>query len=324
MTDCFWDDEAETAEADTRGKRHYCGTKNNYTDEDIAALETWAQTKCTYLVYGKEVGKLGTPHLQIYMEFKDTISMKAIVKKLFPMWLGFRKGSPKQAAGYCKKGTDEIPTGETAAYFFPRTVEEPETWDLGGEWGEISQQGKRTDIDDVVEMIVYEKRSMRDTALEFPSQYVKYHKGLQSLRSMVLAPRLLDKMPQVIVLWGPTETGKTRDAYHKYWPEEKHYVWKPSNGSWWDNYDGEKKVIIDEFRGSMTWADILGLLDRYEFRAPIKGGFVNIQADKFIITSPIPPRLWYKDDDRYDRFNQLERRFTKVIEMKGPLSTYVS
>lgn len=322
---CFWDVEAEEAEADKRGKRHYCGTKNNYTDADIAALEDWALNKCTYLVYGKEVGgKCGTPHLQIYMEFENTISMKAIVKKLFPMWLGFRKGTPKQAAGYCKKGTCDIPPGETAEYFFPRTVEEPETWELGGEWGTISQQGKRTDIDELVEEIVHEKKTIREIALQHPAQFVKYHKGLRELRSMVLEPRKLDKMPEVIVLWGGTGTGKTRDAYIKYWPEERHYLWKPSNGQWWDNYDGEKKIIVDEFRGTMVWADLLGLLDRNEFRAPVKGGFVQIQADKFVFTSPMPPHFWYKDDDRYDRFAQLERRMTKVIEYKGPLSSMVS
>jgi len=125
------------------------------------------------------------------------------------------------------------------------------------------------------------------------------------------------------VLWGPTGTGKTRDAYIKYWPDEPHYVWKPSNGNWFDGYDGEKKIIIDEFRGSMPWADILGLLDRNEFRAQFKGGFVNIQADKFVITSPFPPCKWYKDDDRYDKFAQLERRLTQVIEYKGGLTGYV-
>ena len=325
-----WQDVDEADPNDVRGKRHYVGTKNNYTDADIAALENWAQNECTYLVYGKEVGKKGTPHLQIYMEFKNTKSMKSIVKKLFPMWLGYRKGTPRQAAGYCKKGYAQIPPGQKACYYFPRTVEEPGMfdedypWMLGNEFGEISQQGKRSDLDELTEMIVHEKKTIREVAIEHPSQYVKYHKGLRDLRSLVLQPRSLDHPPEVIVLWGPTGTGKTRDAYIKYWPNEPHYVWKPSNGNWWDGYDGQKKIILDEFRGTMSWADILGLLDRNEFRAPFKGGFVQVQADKFIITSPTPPNMWYKDDDRYDRFAQLKRRITKVIEYKGPLSSHVS
>lgn len=312
------DDQAEEADdTDKRGKRHYVGTKNNYTDEDIARLEEWAQSRCTYFVYGKEIGKnTGTPHLQIYMEFENTISMKTIVKKLFPMWLGYRRGTPKEAAGYCKKGSDTLgPYDNDATYaiFFPRTVEKPETWDLGGEWGTISQQGKRTDIDEAVEMLVHEKRTIREVARQCPAQFVKYHRGFAALRGMVLPPRCLPQNPEVIVLWGPTETGKSRDARIKYWPDEPYYVWKPSNGHWWDQYDGEMKVIIEEFRSSMPWSDLLCLLDRNECRCPVKGGFVEIQADKFIICSPTHPRTWYSDD-KYDSVAQLMRRITHIYE----------
>lgn len=320
MSDCLWEEVAEPADPNAPGKRAYVGVKNNYTEEDVAKVQVWAANKCKYLVYGREVGKQGTPHLQMYMEFKDKISMTAIVKKLFPMWLGYRKGTPKQAAGYCKKADEKPPKNEGYDWFFDNPSQD---WD-GEEFGEISQQGKRTDIDVCVEMIVHEGATVRQVAMEHPAQFVKYNKGFRDLRSLVLQPRNLQAMPEVIVLWGPTGVGKTRDAYIKYWPDEPHYVWKPSNGNWWDGYDGEKKIIIDEFRGQMTWSDILGLLDRNEYRAPYKGGFVNIQADKFVITSPFPPDRWYKDDDRYDRFKQLERRITKVIEYRGPLSSFVS
>ena len=47
---------------------------------------------------------------------------------------------------------------------------------------------------------------------------------------------------------------------------------------------------------SMSWEDILALFDRNEFLVPIKGGFVHIQADKFVITSPVPPEMWYREN----------------------------
>jgi hypothetical protein len=171
----FWPDDLtdELDALDKRGKRHYVGTKNNYTDEDIVKIDTWAQDRCTYLVYAREIGDKGTPHLQIYMEFENTISMKSICKQLFPLWLGIRKGTPKQAAGYVKKGTDKPPEACTRGYeyFFDRTVDDPETWELGGEFGEISRQGKRSDLDEVVETLVHEKRPLREVALEHPVQH---------------------------------------------------------------------------------------------------------------------------------------------------------
>ena len=313
--------------------RSICFTINNPTENEIKHLST-LHDKMRYLVWGMEhvYEGQGTPHIQGYVEFKDKTSWESIKTLISPRaHLERRKGTPADAAGYCKKGECEQHIHENKRcpycndfqkkwdFFMPRTMEEPEEWHLGFEDGDISTQGKRTDLTAVAEL-VQEGATIRQIAAAFPEQVIKYNKGLRDLRALQLAPRQLDAMPEVIVLWGKTGTGKTRDAYLKYWPDEPHYVWKPSNGNWWDGYDGEKKIIIDEFRGQMTWSDILGLLDRNEFRAPFKGGFVQIQADKFVITSPFPPDKWYKAhlaDDLYDRFDQLKRRITKVIHMFG-------
>jgi len=296
-----------------KGKRHYVGTKNGYTEDDIAKLVSWAQNECTYLVYGREVGDLcGTPHLQIYMEMKFQRTFKAVNKKLFPMWLGYRRGKPKAAAGYCMKGTDIVANGGYERFYANPSA----TW-VGEQFGKISEQGHRTDIDDVVEAIVGEKRTLSEVQREYPRQYVKYHRGLEKLIEGQLSARRLQEMPEVIVLYGTTGTGKTERAYDQFWPDIEHYMWKPSNEKWWDGYAGQDKIIMDEFRGQgMTWGDLLGLLDKYECRVPIKGGFTQIQATKFVITSPKNPREWYKTDNQ-DRFDQLLRRLTSVYHCTG-------
>lgn len=167
-------------------------------------------------------------------------------------------------------------------------------------------------------MLVHENATIRQVALEYPESFVKYNRGFKQLRALMLPPRALADAPEVTVLWGVTGSGKSHDARKKYWPDEPYYVWKPSNGPWWDGYDGEKKVIIEEFRGSMLWADLLILLDKYECRVPVKGGFIEMQASKFVITSPKPPREWYHDDDTYDKLSQLTRRCTEVVHYPFP------
>jgi len=332
----------------SKAPRNGCFTINNPTTEDYNNLtnngETWAQ----YLVFGLEHGENGTPHIQGYYESKDQHRFVKMKSFLGPRaHFEKRKGLPKEAAGYCKKGecANHITESEQTFppdmtkrcvycldypgtpkkrqwdWFFPRTMDDPETWLDAFEIGTISTQGKRTDIDAPVEMIT-EGHTLREVAATFPAQYVKYHKGFRDLMSVLALPRSLSQPPEVIVLWGGAETGKTRDAYLKYYPEIPYYLWKPSNGNWFDGYDGQEKMIIDEFRGTMPWADLLGLLDRNEFRAQYKGGFVQIQTRIFIITSPLPPTLWYKTDERYDRYKQLERRITRVVH-HGTLEPFV-
>lgn len=305
--------------------RNCCWTYNNPTPEGVEHLRAQLD-QFSYIVWGHEVGSSGTPHLQGYCEFAKQPTFSA-VKKILGNTVHFaqRKGKPKQAAGYCKKGLCEhhIRACDICEYcesfdgdyefFFPRTVDEPQTWIDPFEYGTISEQGKRTDITDCVEMI-QDGCTMRQVAQHNPEAYVKFHRGFRDLRATLMPERSLKEMPHVIVLWGETGTGKTRDAIIKYWPDEPHYIWRPSNTSWWDGYDGQTKIIMDEFRGQMPFADLLGLLDRNEYRAPIKGGFIQIQADKFILTSPKHPSLWY-DDDKFDKLAQLKRRITECIEM---------
>ena len=298
-----------------KAPRNVCFTLNNPTDDEIKHIQFCAPDVVRYMVTGFEVGESGTPHIQGYVELNAQLNMNQL-KKLLCNRAHFepRGGSPKQAAGYCKKGSDE---SENYEDFFPRTVDEPESWTHPFEYGTISSQGKRTDITAPVEMIT-EGSTMREVARAFPEQYVKYHKGFRDLRSLMLEPRCLSQAPEVIVLYGPTLSGKTRDAHIKYWPDEPHYMWRPSNGKWFDGYDGQKKIIIEEMRyRSMSWEDILALFDRNEFLVPIKGGFVHIQADKFVITSPIHPSRWYSGGQD-DNMDQLHRRITQVIEYHGP------
>lgn len=288
--------------------RHFVFTLNNYTDAEVDHLCD-VDPRVKYIVIGREVGDGGTPHLQGYVELKSQQRLTAVKDMVGQRThIEARRGSSKQAAGYCKKGTD---SSQDYTEFFPRTEANPGTWDYVLESGEISEPGKRTDLTPVVELLG-QGESILTVAREHPEIFVRYNKGLRDLRSLFLSPRNLTVNPQVVVLWGETGTGKSRDAILRYWPDEDHYVFRPSNGNWWDGYDGQKKVILEEFRGSMPWADLLGLLDRNEYRAPVKGGFVQVQAERFVITSPCPPDTWYRSDDRYDKFSQLTRRITEV------------
>jgi len=60
--------------------KNYCFTVNNYVANDEIIFKEY---DCTYMVYGREVGESGTPHLQGYIVFHSQKTLSA-VKKVHP------------------------------------------------------------------------------------------------------------------------------------------------------------------------------------------------------------------------------------------------
>lgn len=83
--------------------KRICFTKNNYTPEDVEAL--LKDPKFSYIVFGKETGESGTPHLQGYAEFHKVSKYKAIAKR-HAMHCEVTRGTQEEAVNYCKKDGD--------------------------------------------------------------------------------------------------------------------------------------------------------------------------------------------------------------------------
>lgn len=92
------------------------------------------------------------------------------------------------------------------------------------------------------------------------------------------------------VFWGKTGTGKSRRA----WDEGGLDAYcKDPRTKFWDGYQVEKFVVIDEFRGGIDISHLLRWLDRYPVRVEIKGASRPLLAEKIWITSNICPEQWY-------------------------------
>lgn len=277
---------------DNARARNWCFTLNNYTTEEFNESKELG-TRSSYIVVGKEVGTNSTPHLQGYVEYPNAVRGSAI-RKLFngrAHW-EVRKGTAKQASEYCKKEED----------FF--------------EMGSLSAQGKRTDLEEIGSAVL-SGASTKEIACTFPGTYIKYHKGIQQLqyasKGLFDFEHRKDK-PVVIWRWGSTGVGKTRSA------REAHTSFYIKDGTpWWDGYEQQEAIIIDDFDGKWPYRDLLRLLDYGPYQGQFKGGYVKINSPYVYITCEYPPELAFRNIE--GDISQVIRRIDKVIHVEAPPPT---
>lgn len=149
---------------------------------------------------------------------------------------------------------------------------------------------------------------LRDMVDEHFDYYVRYRGGIERAYAL-LRPTEHRPDVRVIVIVGPTGTGKTRSCWD--WEPGLFCYNDEPNTYWWDGYQGESVVLIDEFRGGIAYSQLLCLLDRYKTRVPYKGGFTPFRGSLIFITSNIEPQHWYPGTDTAP----LLRRLTQVIHM---------
>lgn len=250
--------------------RRWCFTINNPTDLDRELLDT---LPCSYIVYEDEVGEEGTPHIQGYVEFDSGMRMKTLSKSMPRAHLIASKGSAKQNEVYCKKDKTNI-----------------------HERGEPKQQGRRTDLEAVAAM-VKDKKSIREIADEHPSTYIRYNRGITAYKNLLQEDR---KEPACVVwLWGDTGVGKTRTATEGF---ESFYI--KDGTQWWDGYEQQECIVIDDFDGKWPLRDMLRVLDRYPYQGQVKGGYVKINSPYIIFTCDEPPDRFWKPK----HLSQIKRR----------------
>lgn len=249
--------------------KHWCFTLNNPEDEeesDVEAIGRQLSSDVVYLVFGREKGVQETPHLQGFISFGKRKSL-AQVRRLVSSRAHFEvaRGSPKQAADYCKKDDDFEEFG-----VIPRG------------------QGERTDLAACIKAIK-EGKSLREIAEEHPSTVLRYGSGVQRLRMFVRPER--KSPPEIWTLWGKTGTGKTRRVWEF---ADVSQLWCHPGDRWFDGYDGQDAVLFDDFDGSwFKLSYLLKLLDRYVFQVPVKGGYTWWAPKTIYLTSNLNPTDWY-------------------------------
>lgn len=264
-----------------------------------------------YVVWQFEIAP-GTArrHIQGYAEFHKTVGLK-LIKTLFncpSMHLEKRQATAEQARRYCMKEE----TRDT------RPNSGPFEW---GVWNK--EQGKRNDLLMVAQDL--KANGVLHVAENNPTHYIRYFKGIHQLDFMNRMRKAKSEMRSntTLVAYGPPGTGKTYLGFElaKKLGVECFVLNPPgSKGQsiWFDGYQGEKMLIIDEMNGSwMNWQFLLRILDRYPLQVQIKGGSVWAEWTYVIMTSNASWTDWYPFYNGGMDKGALSRRIKKCLKCSG-------
>lgn len=265
--------------------RSVCFTLNNYSEEDAKRILAEAPERLRYVVFGREIGLSGTPHLQGYA-YSDG-------QRSFSWWKGIisnrchleaTRGTNDEAIAYCKKDGIFDESGLPPRSAAQRGLDESERWELARK---AAQEGR---LDDVPADI-----------------YLRHYRTLKEVsKDHMQVPADLNQLAGVWIT-GIAGCGKSRKARVDY---PSSYL-KMAN-KWWDGYQAQPTVILDDLdKAHACLGHHLKIwTDRYAFLAESKGSAMAIRPVTICVTSQYTiEEIWEDEETRA----ALNRRFTVIL-----------
>lgn len=279
--------------AEGNKSRNWCFTYFYYVDEDIDFFLEELNHKG--IIFQEELcPTTSQPHLQGFIRFFKSYDLRGVKRMMGEERQHIhleQARSPRDAVAYCRKG-------ETR---FGECYEE----------GELEfDQGKRNDLaeirDEMMEGMTYDTLVRKHF-----SQFVRYHSGLSKAKFFIDKSRALEyRQVEVIVITGVSNIRKTGVTMSLFKPfrlsQEK------QGALWFDGYDGEDTLLLDDFHGGwMPHAMLLGLLEGHNTRLATKGGSTWAAWVRVVITSNWDPHAWYPSYSPAGCRIELARRVTR-------------
>ncbi len=263
--------------------RYWVFTINNPVERDTPAYN---EETMDYLVYGKELGKDGTPHWQCFVVFKKKRRRHQIARIFNRAWIDamYEYSTPPKASTYCKKEGSYVEHGTC-----PLSKSRLQSIKMKRKWEDVRTAAKEGNLDLVPADI-----------------YVRYYAAIKRIKQdHYVAPPDLEG---VCGTWihGPPGCGKTR-----YVKAMDNVYDKPLN-KWWDNYHDEDIILLDDVdHAHKMW--IGHYLKRWSdfgsFPAEQKGTTIWIRPKKIYVTSNYMIRDLFEDESLCEA---LERRYQQV------------
>lgn len=270
---------------------HYSWVSFNFEDGQDEKLVQFYEKYCKYLAWGIEIcPTTKNKHRQGHIWLRSGNTMTALQKYNKKIGLTMQiKGIRKSAIAnitYCAKD------GEHTVY------------------GEPPAQGKRSDIVAfIADAQANPKKRKIDVLLEFPTLYCKYPRYVNELRMLISKANRQkynlqhdnDHWPNLWVC-GPPGCSKSRD-----FQEAADPPYLKMQNKWWDGFDNEDVVLIEDFDMNVLGGLMKIWADRYSFPAETKGGTIWIRPKQIIVTTNYTIEELFPHDPKLCR--AINRRF---------------
>jgi len=242
-------------------------------DKEVLLKANWIQ----FVKFQYEKGKSGTKHYQGVFYSKEKVTCSWLLKKLPGCGYMAPVKDTKGAVSYCGKSESR----------------------LDGPWerGTMPAQGKRSDLLECKEIIDGGGR-MEDLFEQSFSNAVRYGRGLKSYIDLVDKKSPRTWLTQCYIYYGDAGMGKTEAAKEETLAWGGKTFWMTLEAGmggkvWWDGYDGEPNIVIDEFEQQIRLSDFKRIIDSSPFKVPVKGGYVEFKAKRVWFLSNITTDCWY-------------------------------
>lgn len=244
----------------------------------------------SYLIYGLETcPETGRQHWQGYVEFTRQLTLKQLREILGDSHFENRLGNALEAATYCAKGGSYV------------------------EFGEISRQGRRSDLETLAQSIV-NGASIQSVAIDNPRLFIQYGRGMSLLGSISQGCRQRSwRDVKCEIWWGATGTGKTRSFFLQNPIDVSYRFLYRGSTDYWCGYTGQPHVLFDEFESQIRLSDMLMYMDGHPLQLNVKFGHSYANWDTVTIISNSDPRTFYAGC-AIERRNAFARRVSRVIQ----------
>lgn len=280
--------------------------ERGYTHERIKEIISEFDSVIYWCMSDEIAPEEQTPHTHIYIQFLNARRVTTILNKFPKIHYEICRGTAQQNKDYVfkegkwledkKRGTRIDGTQE--------------------EYGEvpIERQGQRNDLTDLYDMI---KSGMTDYEIITTNQnYMLQIEKIQMVRKIILGESYKRKWRDLTVtyIYGETGTGKSRHVIEKHGHENLYRVTDYNHP--WDGYACQPVIVFEEFRSSLTCADMLNYLDGYPVDLPCRYSNKVACYETVYIISNISLEDQYLKVQREspETYKAFMRRIHKVLE----------